>query len=354
MENNQQPPQRKPINEVLQQYKEMKENGTLPSPESVKSIPLEGDAPVEGVHNMGNYNDIGKPISQQNPISQYDEPMPIQPQAVSAQIPTPPNTPKFNKDDYQSAMSKETDPDLMTSYEMVRIPSGGLYGANGHSEIMIEYMTSKDEDLLTTPSLIENGTVLDILLKRKVKTKGINIDNLLTGDRNAIILFLRSSSYGSKYTVQVPDPRTNVLFQTDVDLLKLKYKKVNDTPDAEGCFTVDIPMRKKSVKLRLLTAGEETNLEKQAQAHMEAFNQEYSEVQTLKLKSHVVSIDGNSDRSYISKFIDAMPALDSLTIRKKILEVSPDIDMNYQFTAKDGYQFEAHLSIGMDFFFPST
>jgi hypothetical protein len=104
----------------------------------------------------------------------------------------------------------------------------------------------------------------------------------------------------------------------------------------------------------LLTSGEETMLFKQAEAVQEAMSLEFSEYSTLKLKSHIISIGGKTDRSYIGKFIDAMPALDALTIRRKIIEVSPDVDMDYNFVTKDGYKFKAQLSVGIDFFFPST
>ena len=315
--NQDQTPKKEPIGDVLKKYKEMQNKGTLPSPESVTSMPIE------------------KPV-----------------EAVSAAI--PPSVSSFNPQDYENTMSRETDPDLMTSYEIVKLPSKGLFYKNKISEINVEYMTSKDEDLLTTPSLIENGTVLDILLKRKIKSKGVVIDDLLAGDRNAVILFLRSSSYGSTYSVQVPDPRTNVLFKTNVDLLKLRYKKIKEQPNEEGHFSVKIPMRKKIVEFKLLTSGEETILFKQAEAHQEAMSLEFSEYSTLKLKSHIISIDDKTDRTYISKFIDAMPALDALTIRRKIIDVSPDVDMEYQFKAKDGYKFKAQLSVGIDFFFPST
>jgi len=314
-------PQKQSIGEVLKKYKHMQEEGTLPSPDSVTSAPLES--------------------------------MPARPVEVKSDMISPVSS-SFNKQEFENTMNKETDPDLMTSYEIVKLPSKGLYYKNKISEVNVEYMTSKDEDLLTTPSLIENGTVLDILLKRKIKTKGIVPDDLLSGDRNAIILFLRSSSYGSEYNVQVPDPRTNIVFKTNVDLLKLRYKKVNEEPDEEGYFTVKLPMRKKNVKFKLLTSGEETMLFKQAEAHKEAYNQEFSEYSTLKLKSHIVSINDNTDRTYIGKFIDAMPAMDALTIRRKILDVSPDVDMDYEFKTKDGYKFNAQLSVGIDFFFPST
>lgn len=251
-------------------------------------------------------------------------------------------------------VNKETDPDLLMSYEVVKLPSRGIFYKSGIDEVNVEYMTSKDEDLLTTPSLIENGSVIDILLKRKVKTNGIQIETLLGGDRNAIILFLRTSSYGSNYTVIVNDPRTDIPFKETINLLNLKYKEVSEIPDELGQFTVEIPMRKKTVKIKLLTSGEENYLRKQAEKIKEAYGEDHSTFNTLRLKSSIVSINGNIDRNYIDKFVDVMPALDAVTIRRKILDVSPDVDMAYQFTAPDGYPFYANLEVGPDFFFPQV
>lgn len=264
-----------------------------------------------------------------------------------------PSTTNFNKEDYESMMSKETDPDLLMSYEIVSLPSKGLFYPHGISEVNVEYMTSKDEDLLTTPSLIDSGKVLDLLLERKIKTKGITVNELLPGDRNAIILFLRTSSYGTDYSVEVTDPRTNKPFNTKVDLTKLSYKEVLEKPDENGYFSVELPMRKKLVKVKLLSAGVENDIFKQAEALKKAYNKEFSEYSTNKLKASVVSIAGNTDRSYISRFIDVMPALDAFTIRRKLMDVNPDVDMSYDFTTPDGHVFNATLSVGLDFFFPS-
>lgn len=264
------------------------------------------------------------------------------------------SNPNEIKKQMEQTMSRESDPDLMTSYEIIELPSQGKFYSHGISKIEVEYMTSQDEDLLTTPSLIENGTVLDILLKRKIKTAGINPNELLAGDRNAIILFLRTSSYGRNYTVEVTDPRNNNTFKSTVDLLKLRYKELVEIPDENGYFSVELPMRKKVVKFRLLTSGEDSRLFKQAEAQQEAYNQEFSQFSTMKLKASVVSINEKTDRDYIGKFIDAMPALDAYTIRKKIMDVSPDVDMKYRFKAKDGYEFDANLAVGLDFFSPST
>jgi hypothetical protein len=297
---------------------------------------------------MDNENQIPQKESIADALKNYKN---INNSVTSTSIPKPTS---FNQQEFEKTMSKETDPDLMTTYEIVKLPSKGMFYENKLSEVNVEYMTSRDEDLLTTPSLIENGTVIDVLLKRKIKTLGVNPEDLLIGDRSAIILFLRTSSYGTDYTVQVNDPRTGVPFKYNVDLTKLKYKEVTELPDDRGLFTVELPMRKKIVRFRLLTNGEDIQLYKKAQAIQEAYGEEFSQYSTLKLKAHVVSIGEKNDRSYIDKFIDAMPALDAFTIRRKILDVSPDIDMKYSFKTKDGYIFDATLSIGVDFFFPNS
>lgn len=263
------------------------------------------------------------------------------------------NTAGIPNDEY-IGMAKETDPDLLMSYEIVKLPSQGIFYKNGISEVNVEYMTSRDEDLITTPSLIENNTVLDILLKRKIKSSGVQVENLISGDRNAIILFLRISSYGNEYTVMVNDPRTGSPFKATVDLLSLGYKEIVELPDVLGYYTVQLPMRKKEVKIRILTSGEDNYISKQADAIQEAYGEEFSSYNTMRLKASIVSINGNEDRTYIDKFVDAMPALDAYTIRKKIVDVTPDVDMKYQFTAKDGYKFYANLEVGPDFFFPQN
>jgi len=276
---------------------------------------------------------------------------------ISNESPTSKMPPKINMespDNFQSRMQQETDPDLIVGYEVVDLPSKGLFYPDGLDKVKIEYLTSKDEDILTTPSLIQDGTVLDVILRRKIKSpKNVDVSKLLTGDKNALILFLRASSYGHEYEVQVTDPRNDKTFSQVVDLTKLKNKELSERPDESGHFTVDLPMRKKLVKFRLLSSGEEQQLQKRAESVQEAYGHDYSEYSTMKLKAHIVQIGDKTDRSYIDRFVDAMPVRDTLTIRKKILDVSPDIDMSYEFKAKDGYKFKASLTVGVDFFFPS-
>lgn len=247
---------------------------------------------------------------------------------------------------------KNVDPDLNVGYEVIKLPSKGIFYPNGVSEVMVEYMTSKDEDILSTPSLIENNTALDILLKNKVKSKDLFVDDMLAGDKNAIAIFLRATAYGTDYDVEVRDPRTGKFFKTKVDLTKLLHKEVNESPDANLEFTVELPVRKKLVKFKLLPEREIDKIVKNAKNMQEAYNLQYSPFGGLILKAHITQIGAERSKDYINRFIDAMPPRDSAKIKKKIIEVTPNIDLNYTFTASDGYQFTTPLEINIDFFFP--
>lgn len=276
-----------------------------------------------------------------------------QPNVVVLQNNNPnPNMPAYDMNSYGKHITDQIDTDLVVGFDTVKLPSKGIFYKNKISEVVVEYLTSKDEDILTTPALIENNTLIDVLIKNKLKSKGLEVEEMLAGDKNAILIFLRASSYGKDYDVIVTDPYGGHTFQTKVDLTKLKYKDIVIKPDENLHYTVELPMRKKIVKFKLITDNDLKRIVKQAENKKEATGQPFLELLSMRLKAAIVSIDGKTDRSYINSFVDAMPALDSLTLRRKIDEVTPDIDFKYEFISPSGYPFEAPVSIGADFFFP--
>lgn len=289
-----------------------------------------------------------------NPTTNKDEAMQHHlnyPESVEAKPIFSPPAQSFNPDDFMQKQSKETDPDLIVDMDIVKLPSDGHFYP--YKEVTVEYLTAKDEDILTTPALLENGTVLDEILKRKIKTKGIDIENMLTGDKNAVLIFLRASSYGSKYEVEITNPNTGKPFKYTVDLSKIEYKKVSEFPDERGEFVVELPMRKKLVKFRLISDKELRQIIDRAQLIKDTYQQLFAETSTMRLKACITSIDGNTNRDYINRFVDAMPAGDALAIRSKIEKVTPGVDMTYEFVTPEGQLFRAPLAMGIDFFFPS-
>lgn len=259
----------------------------------------------------------------------------------------------FKQKDSQPQFNQQESEELTVGYEIIPLPSKGKHYKSGKDSLKVEYLTTKDEDILTTPSLIENNTVLDVILRKKILDKDFNVDEIISGDKDAILLFLRTGAYGFDYKVEVSDPRNGIVFPDTVDLRQIKHKVVSEDPDANGHFSVFLNTRQKMVKFKILNDSEEKMIRTNAENLQRAYNMDYNEFLSLKLKSQIISIDGNTDRGYVNKFVDALPPTDGRQLRRKILDVTPGLDMKYEFSTKDGYKFTAGLNVGIDFFFPN-
>jgi hypothetical protein len=255
-------------------------------------------------------------------------------------------------ENYKNTFEVENEDDIL---QTVTLPSKGVLYPNGVSEILIDYMTASDENLLSTPELIRKGTVMDELLKRKIKSEGIKPSELLNGDKDKIILQLRASSYGQFYDVKVTCPETGNEFEESIDLLTLNEKELSVEPDEMMEFDFVLPMSKKEVKFKLLSSGEFDRVLDAAQKQKEAYKAQISETITLLLKAQIKEVDGNRDRNFINKFIERMRAGDSSAIRKYIKSIEPGIDYEYELTSPyTGNKFKATLNFGIDFFYPSA
>ena len=255
-------------------------------------------------------------------------------------------------ENYKNTFETENEDDIL---QIVELPSKGKLYPNGTSEIQIDYMTASDENLLSTPELIRKGTVMDELLKRKIKTEGIKPSELLNGDKDKIILQLRASSYGQFYDVKVTCPETGNEFEESIDLLSLNEKELSIEPDEMMEFSYTLPMSKKIIKFKLLTSGEFDRVLDAAQKQKEAYKAQVSETITLLLKAQIKEVDGNRDRNFVNKFIDRMRAGDSSALRKHIKSIEPGIDYEYELTSPyTGNKFKATLNFGIDFFYPSA
>lgn len=255
-------------------------------------------------------------------------------------------------ENYKNTFETENEDDIL---QIVELPSKGKLYPNGTDSIQIDYMTASDENLLSTPELIRKGTVMDELLKRKIKSDGIKPSELLNGDKDKIILQLRASSYGQYYDVKVTCPETGNEFEESIDLLTLNEKELTVEPDEMMEFSYTLPMSKKTVKFKLLSSGEFDRVLDAAQKQKEAYKAQISETITLLLKSQIREVDGNRDRNFINKFIDRMRAGDSSAIRRYIKSIEPGIDYEYELTSPyTGNKFKATLNFGIDFFYPSA
>lgn len=239
-------------------------------------------------------------------------------------------------------------------FDMIPLPSKGLLYPGNQSTVKVEYMTASDENVLTSPNLIKSGKVLDVLIERKIKESPVPIDDMLVGDRNSIMIWLRATGYGEKYPVKVTDPVTGEEFETEIDLSTLKTKELTVQPDENNEFSFDLPKMKKKIKFKLLTVADERGIVQRSEKMTKLTKSPISNTLTYRLEKQITEIDGNRDPNTISKLIEVMPAYDSLKFREYIDEVEPGIDMEVEVEAPSGEPFRTVVQIGLNFFWPNA
>lgn len=242
--------------------------------------------------------------------------------------------------------------DLETPYDVIELPSKGLLYTSKKPVVKVSFLNGADENILTSPNLLQNGKFIDVLLKNKI-VDGPTTDpsELLNGDRNAIMIWLRATGYGEMYPVVLTDPNTGEVFETEVDLSKLKMKPLGAEPDENGLFDFVLPMSKKKIKFRLLTAKDDEDINKRAEAQKKT-GRGFNDSLTFKLGTQVMSIDGSTDKEFIHNYVNSMRAGDSLALRKYINSIEPGVDMTIEVQSPGGDSFETFLPIGLDFFWP--
>ena len=245
--------------------------------------------------------------------------------------------------------------------ELVPLPSmGKVYPADSalHNKEAVEIraMTAKEEDILTSRALIKKGTVITQLIKSCLVDKTINVDDMVAGDRNAIMTALRITGYGSDYRVEVDCPACGERSKQEFLLTELPLKNLQHPPVADGVnlFEFKLPVTKKTVHYRFLTGKDEQEItvmqERKKKQGMQSDN-----LVTTRLQYAIVAIDNIKDRNKINTFISNMPARDSLTLRKHIDANEPGIEMKgWMDCPHCDTNSEVRLPLGAAFFWPDT
>jgi hypothetical protein len=240
-------------------------------------------------------------------------------------------------------------------FDVIELPSKGLLYPTKQGTVKVEYMTAMDENILTSPNLLKSGKTLDVLLQRKVKESTIDPKDMLVGDRNAIIMFLRATAYGEMYPVKFTDPQTGEEFEHEVDLTSLKQKSLGAEPDENGEFSFLLPKSKKNIKFRFLTGRDEDEIMAiQEKKQKVSGNNQISNILTMRLERMITEIDGNRDKMMISRFLNMMPAYDSLHLRQYYEQIEPGIDLTTEVEAPSGETFRSIIPINVNFFWPNV
>ena len=237
-------------------------------------------------------------------------------------------------------------------YDILELPSQGLLYPNKKSKVKVEFLTAYDENVLTSPNILNSGKLIDVLIERKVKDLGFDHNLLLEGDRMAIVLFLRVSAFGEKYIQPVIDPKTSKLVEGEVDLTTLKNKPLTVKPDENGLFDFSLPKSNKSVKFRLLTGKDEEEIDVLDKQVMDRNKNDVSSKTTLRIERTIMEIDGEKDKIKISNILKALPIMDIRKLNKYVSDIEPGVDFKTTARTQGGESVTCFLRINKNLFWP--
>jgi hypothetical protein len=244
--------------------------------------------------------------------------------------------------------------------DAVPLPSKGRVYPQGHplcGAESVEYraMTAKEEDILMSQALIKRGTVITELIKSCLINRDIDVQSLLSGDRNALMIAIRATGYGNIYEPQYSCPSCEFKNDLQIDLNQLGIKPLTLEPvvPAGNLFNFNLPVSKKTITFKFLTGREEEEIVNETEIRKKKglLN---SNLITSRLLRSIVAIDGNDNKSLVSRFVQYMPARDSLLLREHIDTHEPGVDMKVEFRCSSCDHFEeVALPMGPTFFWPN-
>ena len=287
---------------------------------------------------------------------------------------------KIDKKEKTSKMSyipKKREFNNSVAFDVIPLPSKGQAYRNKVDRLQVAYLTANDENMFVSPNLYRDGLLIDYLLDEKVLDAGIDCGELLDGDRDAIVLWLRATGYGNEFPITATDRETGTEFEAVVDLSQIKFKEFNLESDERGWFTFELPMTKDEVKFKFLSHRELEELKKseetesptsvknklmiiaddlrrfldndesmgkvekqklyEACRNIEDWSEDiedegafYVNTVTNRLEAQVMSVNGNTNRGFISEYVKNLNTRDSLALRKYINETEPGLDFNVE------------------------
>jgi hypothetical protein len=229
-------------------------------------------------------------------------------------------------------------------HDVVKLPSEGRFYTSKKKSVKVGYLTAADENILmsTNPDdLIIN------LVRSKVYEHDLRPDDMLNGDIEAILIFLRNTSFGPEYNITAIDPQTGKRFESEVLLDSLDFKVPNTHPNDDGTYSITLPKSGTNLKVKPLSYKELQDIEKLGDTYPKG---RVAPKVTWRLMKQIVSIEGDSTEQTKAKFIEGLPIMDSKYIRNFILENEPSIDLRKTLLAPSGEKVEVNITFGAEFF----
>lgn len=224
--------------------------------------------------------------------------------------------------------------EFLVPTEKVELPSKGVFYPNNKSSVTLKYLTAEEDDILYSTDLIKSGRVLDVLLDKAVLDKDLRPEDMLSGDRNYLLIEMRKTGLGSDYIPgEIQCPSCGEIYEPTIDLEKLNSKPLILMPDSQGEYEVQLPLIKANIKFRLLTGKDEKRLAKLSDTKgvKNPGVVKVSKIITEKYVMQIMEVNGNRDKLHIKKFISIMPMKDSAFFREYLKRIEPGLDLSYEF-----------------------
>ena len=238
--------------------------------------------------------------------------------------------------------------------EEVTLPSKGLLYAKdsplSKGVIEMKYMTAREEDILTNSNYIQKGTVIDKLLQSLIVTP-IDYNDLLIGDKNAVLVASRVLGYGSEYIFEYNGE------EQIIDLTKIEDKNLDEKlipEDGKNEFHFTLPTSKKNITFKILTHKDEISIANELKG-LKKINKNSSPDLSTRMKYIITSVEGDSENKTIRNFVDTqLLARDARDLRKYMAEIQPDVDLKFEYEEQNGNLKTVSIPIGINFFWPDA
>jgi len=246
--------------------------------------------------------------------------------------------------------------------EVIDLPSRGWFYPETNplssGQVELYYMTAKHEDILTSRNLIQKGIVIDKLLEALIVNPQVKMNDLLLGDKTAIMVASRILGYGKDYEVNVTCPSCGNRSAHTMNLEQTGDKECKfftDEHRGQNAFPFELPMTKKTVIFRYLTHGDEKAVRAEISGLQKAMKLKHIDREvTTRLKRSILSVDGDEDGETVRQFVDSMPARDAMALRQYIRDTGPDVDLTSEYTCEEcNYEGRVEIPIDLNFFWPN-
>lgn len=239
--------------------------------------------------------------------------------------------------------------DPTIAYDVVELPSKGIYYPTKKKSLRVSYLTACDENILSSPNLMANNGIIDELLRNKILDKDIDVTDIVEQDRQAILIFLRNTAWGCDYKMSLIDPKTNKPFEINIDLSTVPIKDFKLKEDLNGEYRFYLEKSKVEITFKFLTKKQEDEIRKIG----DSWNGNgIPPIKSKELESMIKSVGGNRSMMEIHNFVERMPIKDSQDFRKFVNENKPGLDLTQKVKTPSGEEIEVEIGLGLEFFRP--